>query len=133
MSVTDPIADLLTCIRNASNAGFPTLRVPASRLKTEICRVLHEEGFIRGYEREDDGKQGMLTISLKYDGDERTPVITEIRRVSRPSLRVYKGQADRRLVRSGMGISILTTPLGVMTDRRARKENVGGEVLCEVW
>jgi len=133
MSVTDPIADLLTCIRNASNAGFPTLRVPASQLKTEICRVLHEEGFIRGFEREDDGKQGMLTISLKYDGEDRTPVITEIRRVSRPSLRVYKGKKDRRLVRSGMGISILTTPRGVMTDRRARKENVGGEVLCEIW
>lgn len=133
MSVTDPIADLLTCIRNASNAGFPTLRVPASRLKSEICRVLAEEGFIRGFEREEDGKQGILSISLKYDGDDRVPVITEIRRVSRPSLRVYKAQKDRRLVRSGMGISILTTPHGVMTDRRARKENVGGEVICEVW
>ena len=133
MSVTDPIADLLTCIRNASNAGFPTLRVPASRVKSEICRVLAEEGFIRGFEREEDGKQGMLNISLKYDGDDRVPVITEIRRVSRPSLRVYKAQKDRRLVRSGMGISILTTPHGVMTDRRARKENVGGEVICEVW
>jgi small subunit ribosomal protein S8 len=133
MSVTDPIADLLTCIRNASNAGFPTLRVPASRVKSEICRVLAEEGFIRGFEREEDGKQGILSISLKYDGDERVPVITEIRRVSRPSLRVYKAQKDRRLVRSGMGISILTTPHGVMTDRRARKENVGGEVICEVW
>src|SRR5690349_13854120 len=108
MSVTDPIADLLTCIRNASNAGFPTLHVPASRLKSEICRVLAEEGFIRGFEREEDGKQGILNISLKYDGDDRVPVITEIRRVSRPSLRVYKAQKDRRLVRSGMGISILT-------------------------
>jgi small subunit ribosomal protein S8 len=75
----------------------------------------------------------MLSIHLKYDGEDRTPVITEIRRVSRPSLRVYKGRKDRRWVRSGMGISILTTPSGVMTDRRARKENVGGEVLCEVW
>ncbi len=133
MSVTDPIADLLTCIRNASGAGFPTLRVPASLIKAEVCRVLHEEGFIRGVEREEDGKQGILTITLKYYGDERTPVITAIKRVSRPSLRVYKGKSDRRLVRSGLGISILTTPRGVMTDRRARKENVGGEVLCEVW
>ena len=133
MSVTDPIADLLTCIRNASSAGFPIVRVPASRVKSEVCRVLKEEGFIRGYEREEDGKQGMLNIHLKYDGEDRTPVITAIKRVSRPSLRVYKGQGDRRMVRSGMGISILTTPRGVMTDRRARKENVGGEVLCEVW
>ncbi len=133
MSVTDPIADLLTCIRNASSAGFPTLRVPASLIKAEVCRVLHEEGFIRGVEREEDGKQGILTITLKYYGEERTPVITAIKRVSRPSLRVYKGKSDRRLVRSGLGISILTTPRGVMTDRRARKENVGGEVLCEVW
>ena len=133
MSVTDPIADLLTCIRNASSAGFPTVRVPASRLKGEVCRVLLEEGFVRSVDREDDGKQGVLTIHLKYDGEERTPVISTIRRVSRPSLRVYKGGKDRRPVRSGMGISILTTPNGVMTDRKARKENVGGEVLCEVW
>jgi small subunit ribosomal protein S8 len=133
MSVTDPIADLLACIRNASTAGFPTVRVPASNLKAEVCRVLAEEGFIRGVEREDDGKQGILNITLKYDGEDRTPVITEIRRVSRPSLRVYKHTKDKRQVRSGLGISILTTSRGVMTDRRARTEHVGGEVLCEVW
>ncbi len=133
MSVTDPIADLLTCIRNASSAGFPAVRVPASRVKTEVCRVLREEGFIRGYDREQDGTKAVLNIQLKYDGEDRTPVITAIKRVSKPSLRVYKGGKDRRLVRSGLGISILTTPNGVMTDRRARKENVGGEVLCEVW
>lgn len=133
MSVTDPIADLLTSIRNASNAKFPSVRVPASNLKAEVCRVLTEEGFIRGYEREDDQKQGVLTIQLKYTGEERSPVITEIRRVSRPSLRVYKHTKDKRTVRSGLGISILTTSHGVMTDRRARKEHVGGEILCEVW
>ena len=133
MSMTDPIADLLTRIRNASSAGFPTVNVPASRLKAEICRVLKEEGFIREFEREDDGKQGVLKIQLKYVGEEREPVITEIRRVSRPSLRLYKGKKDARFVRSGLGISILTTPMGVMTDRNARKENLGGEILCEVW
>ncbi len=133
MSVTDPIADLLTSIRNASGAKFPTVRVPASNLKAEVCRVLAEEGFIRGFEREEDSKQGILSIQLKYNGEERTPVITEIRRVSRPSLRVYKATKDKRMVRSGLGISILTTSHGVMTDRRARKEHVGGEILCEVW
>ncbi len=133
MSMTDPIADLLTRIRNASQAGFPTVAVPASKLKTEICGVLKDEGFIRDVEREEDGKQGVLKIQLKYIGEDREPVITEIRRVSRPSLRVYKGKKDARFVRSGLGISILTTSKGVMTDRRARKENVGGEILCEVW
>ena len=133
MSMTDPIADLLTRIRNASSAGFPTVNVPASRLKEDICRVLQEEGFIREYAREEDGKQGVLKIQLKYVGEAREPVITEIHRVSRPSLRVYKGKKDARFVRSGLGISIVTTSKGVMTDRNARKENVGGEILCEVW
>jgi small subunit ribosomal protein S8 len=133
MTMTDPIADLLTRIRNASSAGFPSVTVPASRLKSEVCRVLKDEGFIREFEREDDGKQGVLKIQLKYVGEDRTPVITEIRRVSRPSLRVYKGKKNARFVRSGLGISIVTTSKGVMTDRHARKENVGGEILCEVW
>jgi small subunit ribosomal protein S8 len=133
MTMTDPIADLLTRIRNASTAGFPAVDVPASRLKGDICRVLLDEGFIRGYEREDDGKQGVLKIQLKYTGEDRRPAISEIRRVSRPSLRVYKGKKGARLVRSGLGISIVTTSRGVMTDRNARKENVGGEILCEVW
>lgn len=132
MSMSDPIADLLTRIRNALGAGFPTVEAPSSRLKVEVCRVLKEEGYIKDYVREDDGKQGQLRISLKYDS-ERTPVITGIRRVSKPSLRVYTGKREKRLVRSGLGISIVTTSKGVMTDRSARKENVGGEVLCEVW
>lgn len=133
MSMTDPIADLLTRIRNASSAGFPTVNVPASAVKAEICRVLKDEGFIRDVVREEDGKQGVLKIELKYVGEDRLPVISEIRRVSRPSLRVYKGKKDARRVRSGLGISIVTTSKGVMTDRHARKENVGGEILCEVW
>ena len=94
------------------------------------CR--EEEGYIRGYAREEDGKQGLLQVTLKYSAD-RTPVITGIRRVSKPSLRVYTGKRETRLVRSGLGISIVTTSKGVMTDRQARRENVGGEVLCEVW
>ncbi len=132
MSMTDPIADLLTRIRNALQAGFPTVEAPASNLKEEVCRVLKDEGYIRGYAREEDGKQGLLQVTLKYSAD-RTPVITGIRRISKPSLRVYTGKREVRLVRSGLGISIVTTSKGVMTDRQARRENVGGEVLCEVW
>ncbi len=132
MSMTDPIADLLTRMRNALLAGFPTVEAPASSLKEELCRVLKEEGYIRDYAREEDGKQGLLRVTLKYSAD-RTPVITGIRRISKPSLRVYTGKREVRLVRSGLGISIVTTSKGVMTDRQARRENVGGEVLCEVW
>lgn len=132
MSMTDPIADLLTRIRNALQAGFPVVSMPASGLKEELCRVLKEEGYISGYAREEDGKQGILRVTLKYSS-ERSPVITGIRRISKPSLRVYTGKREVRLVRSGLGISIVTTSNGVMTDRQARRENVGGEVLCEVW
>lgn len=132
MSMSDPIADLLTRIRNALSAGFPSVEAPASRLKEEVCRVLKQEGYINDYLRKEDGKQGILRISLKYSSD-RTPIITGIRRVSKPSLRVYTGKREVRLVRSGLGISIVTTSKGVMTDRQARKANVGGEVLCEVW
>ena len=132
MSMTDPIADLLTRIRNAMNAGFPDVEAPASRLKGDLCRVLKEEGYITDYVREEDGKQGIIRVTLKYSSD-RTPVITGIRRISKPSLRVYTGKREVRLVRSGLGISIVTTSHGVMTDRKARRENVGGEVLCEVW
>lgn len=132
MSMSDPIADLLTRIRNALSAGFPSVEAPASRLKEEVCRVLKQEGYINDYLREEDGKQGILRISLKYSSD-RIPIITGIQRVSKPSLRVYTGKREVRLVRSGLGISIVTTSKGVMTDRQARKANVGGEVLCEVW
>ena len=132
MSMSDPIADLLTRIRNALHAGFPTVQLPSSGLKEQLCRVLKEEGYIRDYAREEDGKQGLLTVTLKYTAD-RTPVITTIKRVSKPSLRVYTSKREGRLVRSGLGISIVTTSKGVMTDRHARQQNIGGEVLCEVW
>lgn len=132
MSMSDPIADLLTRIRNGARAGYPTVEAPASKLKEEICRVLKSEGYIKDATREEDGKQGILRITLKYAGD-RVPVIQGIQRVSKPSLRVYTRDRDLRLVLNGLGISILSTSRGVMTDRRARREKIGGEVLCEVW
>jgi small subunit ribosomal protein S8 len=132
MSMTDPVADLLVRLKNALQAGFPSVECPASNLKTEVCRVLKEEGYIRDFVREDDGKQGTLKISLKYARD-REPVIQGIRRVSKPSLRVYTGSEKVRQVMSGLGITILTTSKGVMTGKSARAQKVGGEVLCEVW
>lgn len=132
MSMSDPIADLLTRVRNALHAGFPKVDVPASRLKEDICRVLKDEGFIQSYQRIEEGPQGKIQIDLKYTQD-RQPVIHGIRRVSKPSLRVHNGAGDMRLVRSGLGIAIVTTSQGVMTGRQARRANVGGEVICEVW
>ena len=132
MSMTDPLADLLTRIRNALRAGFPTVDAPASRLKEGVCRVLKAEGYILEYTREEDGKQGMLHIKLKYGADQ-APVVTGLKRVSKPSLRVYSGSKDVAQVRSGLGISIMSTSQGVMTSKEARQKNVGGEVLCEVW
>ncbi|MCH7909404.1 MAG: 30S ribosomal protein S8, partial [Candidatus Hydrogenedentes bacterium] len=120
MSMTDPIADLLTRIRNALSAGYPSVEIPASKLKEAMCNVLLSEGFITGFERREDGKQGILTVALKYSGD-HTPVITGIRRVSRPSLRIYSGADDIKPVRSGLGISIVTTSQGVMTGKKARR------------
>lgn len=132
MSMTDPIADLLTRIRNALRAQYDTVEVPSSKLKEEICSVLKREGFINGYEREDDTKQGILKIQLKYSAD-RVPVIVGIQRVSKPSLRVYSQARSMKAVRSGLGISIITTSKGVMTGKQAREDKLGGEVLCEVW
>lgn len=132
MSMSDPLADLLTRIRNALHAGFPSVEAPASRVKEEVCRVLKQEGYIRDYNREEDGKQGILRIKLKYTAD-RQPVIQGVQRVSKPSLRVYTKNDKMKQVRSGLGISIISTSRGVMTNRQAREEKVGGEVLCEVW
>ena len=132
MSMSDPIADLLTRIRNALHAGYPSVEAPASRIKAGVCQVLKSEGYIQDYVQEDDGKQGILRISLKYTSD-RKPVIQGIERVSKPSLRIYKGAKEIPNVRSGLGIAVVTTSKGVMTSKTARAENVGGEVLCEVW
>lgn len=132
MSMSDPIADMLTRIRNALQARFPKIQLPASSVKEDICRVLKEEGFIVDYRRIEDDKQGLLEIVLKYTNDQK-PVIQGIKRVSKPSLRVYAGSKDIESVLSGLGVAILSTSKGVMTDRKARRETVGGEILCNVW
>lgn len=132
MSMSDPIADLLTRLRNAIRAGQATVDIPASNVKVEICRVLKEEGFIKEYVLEQEAVSGTIRVTLKYMPD-RTAVVQGLRRVSKPSLRVYVGAADIRPVRSGLGISVVSTSRGVMTGKQARKARVGGEVLCEVW
>ena len=137
MSVTDPIADMLTRIRNAVLVGHPMVALPSSKLKVAIAKIMKEEGFIGAFEVV-DGKvsgQKILRIRLKYVGERRSrkPVITGLERVSRPGRRVYTGKHEIPWVLSGIGISILSTPKGVMTGQRARQLGVGGEVLCKVW
>ncbi|MBI1317881.1 MAG: 30S ribosomal protein S8 [Candidatus Hydrogenedens sp.] len=132
MSLNDPIADLLTRVRNATRVGHATVDIPASNVKVEMCRVLKDEGFIEDFIVSTDPAPGLIRVTLKYRGD-RSPVIQGIKRVSRPSLRVYVSHSDIAPVRSGLGISIMTTSKGVMTGRHARQERIGGEVLCEVW
>jgi small subunit ribosomal protein S8 len=132
MSVNDPIGDMLTRIRNASLRGKSTVSTPASKLRAWVLDVLASEGYIRGYERNDtENGQGELVISLKYF--EGTPVIREVKRVSKPGRRVYKSVKDIPSVRNGLGVSIISTPKGVMSDAAARTANVGGEVLCTVF
>lgn len=131
--VTDPIADLLTRIRNAARARHPRVDVPSSKLKVEITRILKEEGYISTYKLVEEGKaRKTLRVFLKYTPEKRC-VITNLRRVSRPGCRVYVGKTAIRPVVGGLGVSILTTPRGVMTGRSARKAGLGGEVLCEIW
>jgi len=130
---TDPIADLLTRLRNAARARHPRVDVPSSKLKTEIARILKEEGFISTYKLVDDNKpRKTLRLFLKFTPDRRS-VITGLRRISRPGSRRYLGASKIRPVVGGLGISILTTPRGLMTGRAARQARVGGEVLCEIW
>ncbi len=132
MSMTDPIADLLTRLRNASRARLATVTVPASRLKRALAEVLKEEGYLEGVVYKEDGLQGMLTLQMKY-GAERMPVITDIRRISKPGLRRYVACRDIVQVRNGLGVSILSTSKGVLVDRDARKQGVGGELLATIW
>ena len=130
---TDPISDMLTRIRNAVHARHARVELPASKLKIEIARVLKEEGFISTYKIVDESKtRKALRVFLKYTADKH-PVITDLKRISRPGSRRYVGATKVRAVVGGLGISIMTTPRGVMTGRAARKERVGGEVLCEIW
>lgn len=133
--MSDPIADLLSRIRNALMAGKSTVEAPTSKIKVEIARILQEEGYIESYEVIEQQPFGILSITLKYHGArrERKPVISNITRVSKPGRRVYRGRMDLPRVMSGIGIAIVTTPKGVMTAAQARRERVGGEVLCYVW
>ena len=132
MSMTDPIADLLTRISNASRAAHKSVDVPASNLKREIARVLAEERFIDNFAYYADGKQGQLRLYLRYD-EVNDPIIQDLQRVSKPGLRRYAPKNDLPRVRRGLGIAIVSTSKGVMTDRRARRAGLGGEVLCSVW
>ena len=130
--MTDPIADLLTRIRNAIQARHGSLSVPRSRLKLEIVRILKEEGFVSDFQVVDEGPQGFIQVYPRYDGANQA-VLRGLERVSKPSRRQYVGKDDIPRVRNGLGVAILTTPRGVLTDRQARKKGVGGEVLCYVW
>jgi len=135
MTMSDPIADMLTRIRNALMAGHPGLRVPASKIKVAMAKILKEEGFIESYHVTRSRPQPQLVIKLKYVGErkQRRPVIAGLERVSKPGRRVYTRASEIPWVRSGMGIAILTTPKGVLTGQQARRLGVGGEVLCYVW
>ena len=132
MTMTDPIADMLTRIRNANVVKHETVDIPASNMKKELSRILLEEGFIRGYDVIEDGKQGIIRIQLKY-GQTGERVISGLKRISKPGMRVYADKHEVPRVLNGLGISIISTSKGILTDKQARKENVGGEVICYVW
>jgi small subunit ribosomal protein S8 len=135
MTMSDPIADMLARIRNAQKMGHPGVRMPSSKIKVAIAKILKEEGFIEDYQVVRGAPQPQLVIRLKYVGErrERRPVITGLERVSKPGRRVYTRAAEIPWVRSGMGVAILTTPKGVLTGQQARRLGVGGEVMCYVW
>lgn len=132
MHITDPIADLLTRIRNANAAKHDTVEVPASKMKIAITEILLDEGYIKGFQLVEDDKQGVIKITLKY-GENRSQILNGLRRVSKPGLRIYSSSEDMPKVMKGLGVAIISTSKGIMTDRRARTENVGGEVLAFVW
>lgn len=132
MQITDTIADMLTRIRNANSAKHDTVDVPCSKMKTAIAQILLDEGYIKGYTIIKDNKQGIIRIQLKY-GPGKTSVISGLRRVSKPGLRIYSSCEDMPKVLKGLGIAVLSTNKGIMTDKQARKENVGGEVLAFIW
>ena len=132
MQITDPIADMLTRIRNAGTARHESVDVPASKMKKSIAQILLDEGYIKAFQIVDDGAQGIIRITLKY-GANRMKAITDLKRVSKPGLRVYAGANELPRVLHGLGIAIVSTSQGVMTDKKARELNVGGEVLAFVW
>jgi len=130
--VTDPIADMLTRIRNGIHARHEAVEMPASKMKLELAKILKAEGYIKNFKVVQDQKQGLLKLFLKYD-DDRLSAIDAIRRISKPGRRVYSGVDDIPKVKNGLGIAIISTSRGIMTDRRAREEKIGGEVLCTIW
>lgn len=130
---TDPIADYLTRIRNAQMAGHRIVEIPASNLKKRITEILYGQGYILKYKFEDDDKQGVIKIALKYDAQTKEPAIRTLERVSRPGLRQYSKPADFQRMKNGLGVAIISTSKGVMTDKEAKSQNVGGEVLCFVY
>ena len=133
MQITDVVADMLTRIRNANSAKHETVDIPASNMKTAIAQILLDEGYIKGFEVKDtDNKQGVITVTLKY-GENKARVLQGIKRVSKPGLRIYSSCSELPRVRNGLGVAIISTSKGIMTDKRARKENLGGEVLAFVW
>lgn len=132
MQITDTIADMLTRIRNANSAKHDTVDIPASNMKKAIAQILVDEGFVKGFTVIEDGKQGVIRMTLKY-GANKAPVITGLRRVSKPGLRIYSNCEDMPKVMKGLGVAIVSTSKGVMTDKKAHRENVGGEVLAFVW
>jgi small subunit ribosomal protein S8 len=131
--VTDPIADFLTRIRNAQMAGHRVVDIPASKLKKRMTEILYNQGYILKYKFEDDNKQGIIKIALKYDASTKQPAIQSLERVSRPGLRQYAKPTEIRRVKNGLGVAILSTSKGVMTDKEAKANNVGGEVLCYIY
>ncbi|MGI6688140.1 MAG: 30S ribosomal protein S8 [Christensenellales bacterium] len=133
MVVNDPIADMLTRIRNAQIAKHDTVTIPASNTKKAIAKILLDEGYIRNYERIDDGLQGQIKLTLKYVNDKQQPVIAGLKRISKPGLRVYARCEDLPKVLGGLGVAIISTSKGLMTDRKARQDNLGGEVLAYIW
>lgn len=131
--VTDPIADFLTRIRNAQMARHRIVEIPASNVKKRITEILYNKGYILKYKFEDDNKQGLIKIALKYDPQTKEPAIKSLERISRPGLRQYAKPADIRRVQSGLGVAIVSTSKGVMTDKEARAQNVGGEIMCNIY
>ena len=132
MTMTDPIADMLTRVRNANTVRHENVEVPASNIKKELARILLEEGFIKGYDVIEDGKQGLIRLQLKY-GKNGEKVITGIKRISKPGMRVYADNHSVPKVLNGLGISIISTSKGILTDKQARELGIGGEVICYVW
>lgn len=133
MQISDTIADMLTRVRNANSAKHETVDIPASNMKKAIAQILVDEGYVKEYKIIEDGKQGIIRITLKYQGASRTPVLMGLRRVSKPGLRIYSSCEDMPKVMKGIGTAIVSTSKGVMTDKAARKQNVGGEVLAFIW